>query len=68
VEILEFILLFTLLMFHTVLNLLVAISLITGYLVLNPIKGALLFVTFTLSTVFFWFALFETFPITIGYI
>jgi hypothetical protein len=68
VEILEFILLFTLLMFHTALNLLVAVSLITGCLVLNPIRGVLLFITFTLSTVFFWFALFETFPITIGYI
>jgi hypothetical protein len=41
---------------------------ITGYLVLKPIKGVFLFVTFTLSTVFFWFALFETFPIKIGYI
>lgn len=67
-EILEFILLFTLLIFHTLLNLLVALSMITGYLVLKPIKGVLLFVTFTLSTVFFWFALFETFPIKIGYI
>ena len=65
-EIFEFWILFTLLVFHTLLNFVVAVALITGYLVLKPIKGVLLFVMFTLSTVFFWFSLFTAFPLFIG--
>lgn len=65
-EILEFWILFTLLVFHTLLNFVVTVALITGYLVLKPIRGMLLFVMFTLSTVFFWFALFTAFPLSIG--
>lgn len=65
-EFLIFWILFTLLVFHTLLNCVVATALVTGYLVLNPIRGVLLFVMFTLSTIFFWFALFTAFPLSIG--
>ena len=65
-EFLIFWVLFTLLVLHTLLNFVVTVALITGYLVLKPIRGVLLFVMFTLSTVFFWFALFTSFPLSIG--
>ena len=65
-EFLIFWVLFTLLVLHTLLNFVVTVALITGYLVLKPIRGMLLFVMFTLSTVFFWFALFTSFPLSIG--
>lgn len=65
-EFLIFWILFTLLILHTLLNFVVTVALITGYLVLKPIRGMLLFVMFTLSTVFFWFALFTAFPLSIG--
>ena len=65
-EFLIFWILFTLLVFHTLLNCVVATALVTGYLVLTPIRGTILFVMFTLSTVFFWCALFTSYSFFIG--